>query len=203
MLLSACQAIDIAFAVPMPRDPDSWTYIKNFMKSFINNFLPIGDQATRVAVITYNYNSGGSTQTQISLNQSHNETDVKAAIDQLTYSPDSYFDDYAAMRALMTVFNASQRQVQQVAVVVFGGALTDSTNTVNYAGVLQTNNIRVIAIDATSALNLQTLRNVASKTTDVIQTIGYQYMQTKVLQLGSILCQAPSGEYFQFVVPST
>ena len=179
----------------------NWTYIKNFMNSFINNFLPIGDQATRVAVITYNYNIGSSTQ--IRLSQYHNEADLKAAIDQLTYTPDStgYFDDAFAMQMIGRVFNTNQRQVQQVAILVFGGPLLNASDSLINAGILQDKNIRVIAIDATSKVNLRTLWYIASIAPDAIQTIGYQYMQTKVLQLGSTLCHA--GKYFHFVVPST
>ena len=144
-MISACEAIDIAFAVPMPRDAAGWTYIKNFVKSFINNFLPIGDQATRVAVVTYNYD--GAT-TQISLSKYHSEADVKAGIDQLTYTPTDYFDDASAMQAIVKVFNTSQRQVQQVAIIVFGDQLMSSSDSVINAGILQGKNIRVISIDA-------------------------------------------------------
>lgn len=74
-------------------------------------------------------------------------------------------------------------------------ALVNLNTAVNASKRLQSLGIRVVAVDITGTVGLNTLRSLTSKPGDVIVAAGYTFLITKTEQLGTIICSDNPREY--------
>lgn len=181
---------DLIIALTPPSNHDQWTILKNFLKSFIQRFLPIGQSGVRLALITYD---SGTATVQFGLDKFDKEADLKAALDTLKLSYGGYGNPAYALQLASSVLKPLRNVEKNV--ILF---LENKVPTQEAANTSQTLSnsmaVRVTTIDILSENSLQDLRKIGTKSSDVIQTLSYNYLQTKLGQLGEIICGSKSGK---------
>lgn len=199
LAFSACQVLDLAFAVNIPEQLPDWFAIKSFIKSFITGFLPIGPQQVRISFITYDYFQG---YVHFNLSQNDTEDEVKSAIDRILFAPGFYADPVWAMRAArLTVFRGTARPgVQQVLVLLMDNSPPSIYTAEQEAELLRTAKMRVIAVDVRGIIGMSNLLRMASQSNDVIVSSGYSALSTQSQRLSDVLCRPIPKRGMSFVL---
>lgn|SRR6218665_243269 len=186
--LSACQVLDLLFAVNIPATLPDWISVKNFIKSFITSFLPIGYQQVRIAFVTYDYYQA---YVQFGLSQNDSEDEVKLAIDRILFVPASFANPVWAMQAArQTIFRGTARPgVQQVLVLIMLNSPPSISNAEQEAGLLASANIRTITVDVGGVVGMTYLQLLASQSSDVIASANYTVLSTQAQTLSDVMCK--------------
>ena len=164
--------------------------MNNFIKSFIQRFLPIGQSGVRLALITYD---SGAATIQFGLDKFDKEADVKAALDSLKLSYGGYGNPAYALELASSVLKPI-RNVEKNIILFLENTVQNQEVAIISQNLSNSMAARVTAIDILSENSLQDLRKIGTRSSDVIQTLGYNYLQTKLGQLGEIICGSKSGE---------
>lgn len=164
--------------------------MKGFLIDFINNYLPINSRGVRVSVATFDY---FKVTVQFGLDRYSSESLLKAAIDALPFKAESQGNPALLMNTINAEVFSKSRNVQKTLVMFMGYSLLNKRETVQAANDLAFKGVSIVAFDIVSSITLADLRQIGSRLQNNIQTIGYRYLQSKLNQMGSVICGAQSG----------
>lgn len=187
--------LDLVFAAHVPTQVLNWNSIKAFIKLFITLYLPVGPDQVRIGFVTYD---SSDAQIRFNLSTFSNEDDVKESIDRITGATSDYADPFWALRIMRLSAFEDARQaatagVPRVAVLFMDNTLNNINNVREEATLLQQNgNVRLIVVDVISVVGLNTLRSLTSDPSDVIVSVDYKYLSSKIQQMASVLCNPGS-----------
>lgn len=165
VLILACNGVDdIAFIFDSSSNINSvrFSQAKEFMKTFVDNINVVDDQSN-VAFITYN----SVATLRFDLDAYHTRNDLKSAVDNVTFVPDSGSNLADALRlARQTVFvstRGDRPQYPNIIIIVTNRASTNATATSEQAKQAKLAGISIVTIAINGWLSASELYDITSE----------------------------------------